>query len=252
MRPRGPAFRLLACAALAGVVHAAPCPPELSHLPPGSTAGRLLEWSCQLRFLPPGADFDSPGPFSFAPWFGRIQESYHLHWERNRGFELQVELPEAGADTSLYRERVVELAGFLEGFLDVWNHSTYAAPCSYVPEDADWEWDGSRWSASCELPGVRLFFAWNEAGFPLRMEGWQGSLPLFEARLLPERRQGCELLKSAEIYLESGLVSTHYDLEYALVDRFLLPARLVWKSSAWGDEQELRIEFRQYAWREGP
>lgn len=236
---------VLACTAKAD-----PCPPGLDRLPPASPAQQLEAWSCELRFAAPDAGPEAPGPFSFRPWYGLISERYTLNWDEQEGFQLEVELSPGAADTLHYQARLEELAGFLTRFLDIWNNAMFRSPCETVPDSCLWTGQPGRWIARYPLaPEGHVEQCWDGAGFPLSMQGWQDGVQWFHAELKPVITHGERLLGQADIWLESGLVHYRFTLEYSLVSRFLMPARLLWSSSEWGQERELRIEFRQYQWR---
>ena len=241
---------IVLCTILTGASCAAPCPSVLDHLPPSSPACLLDAWSCELRFAAPDDGPEAPGPFSFRPWYGQIDERYTLNWETGQGFHLEVELSQGPTDTLRYRERLEELASFLSGFLDVWNSAMFRVPCETVPDSTSWSAEDGGWCARYPVaPDGFVEQHWDSSGFPRGIQGWQEGIQLFQADLAPLVTHGENLLGQADIWLESGLVHYHFRLEYSLVSRFLMPARLLFNSSVWGSEQELRIEFRQYQWR---
>lgn len=245
-----PAALVLTGSLMAAAVQARPCPPGLDRLPPASPATRLEAWSCELRFAAPDSDPTAEGPFSFRPWYGQIQERYTLNWDALEGFNMEVELSPGPADTLQYRARLEELASFLGPFLDVWNNAMFRSPCETVPDTTEWSREGGDWLARYPLaPQGYVEQRWDGSGFPLALQGWQDGVQLFHAGLQPVVTHGEQLLGQTDIWLETGLVHYRFRLEYSLVSHFLMPARLLWSSSVWGSEQELRIEFRQYQWR---
>lgn len=247
MTPGPAALLLVACVTAA---RGAPCPPGMDRLPPASPAGQLEAWSCELRFAAPDEGLQAPGPFSFRPWYGLTRERYTLNWHQEEGFHLEVELSPGPSDSLQYPERLDELAGFLTGFLDIWDNAMFRSPCETVPDSCLWEERPGFWQARYALEQEGLMEQrWDREGFPRVIQGWQEGIQWLHAELSPVISHGERQLGQADLWLESGLVHYRFRLEYCLVSRFLMPARLLWTSSEWGMEQELRVEFRDYQWR---